>query len=190
MTTFVKEKVQQAVQILREKKIDVWLTFLRETSAGGDPVLPLIYGQDLTWTSALIITAIGETIAIVGRYEAESVLRSNAYTTVIPYDQSIQPDLHRILYDLNPEQIAINYSLNDVHADGLTYGMYKLLVKYLSGTPLLDRLIPAEGLIAALRRYPCNRGGRGLLRGTSDGSRDRLIKKLVKIQYHNTSANL
>jgi Xaa-Pro aminopeptidase len=151
MTTLVQEKVHQAVLILHEKKIDAWLTFVRETSAGGDPVLPLIYGQDLTWNSALLITATGETIAIVGRYEAESALRSNAYTTVIPYDQSIQPDLLRILYDLNPEQIAINYSLNDVHADGLTYGMYQLLVKYLSGTPLLDRLIPAETLIAALR---------------------------------------
>jgi Xaa-Pro aminopeptidase len=151
MITLVQEKVQQAVQILREKKIDAWLTFVRETTAGGDPVLPLIYGQDLTWNSALIITAIGDTIAIVGRFEAESALRSNAYTTVIPYDQSIKPDLLRTLQHLNPQQIAINYSLNDVHADGLTYGMYQLLGKYLSGNPLLDRLIPAEMLIAALR---------------------------------------
>lgn len=151
MATIIQEKVQQAVEILREKKLDAWLTFVRETSAGGDPILPLIYGQDLTWNSALIITATGESVAIVGRYEAESAIRLNAYTRVIPYDQSIQPDLLRILFELEPEQIAVNYSVNDVHADGLTYGMYQLLIKYLSNTSLIDRLVSAEGLIAAIR---------------------------------------
>jgi Xaa-Pro aminopeptidase len=147
----IQEKVQQAVQILREYKYDVWLTFVRETSAGGDPVLPLIYGQDLTWNSALIISASGETIAIVGRYEAEAARRTGAYSSVIPYDQSIQPILLETLTRLDPQQIAINYSFNDVHADGLTHGMYQLLVKYLSATPLLGRVISGEALIAALR---------------------------------------
>jgi Xaa-Pro aminopeptidase len=151
MTTLVQEKVEQAVQILRQKNIDCWLTFIRETSAGGDPVIPLIYGQDLTWTSALIISASGESVAIVGRFEAETAIRSKAYHHVIAYDHSIQPDLLRILSDLDPERIAINYSLNDVHADGLSYGMFQLLCKYLAGTQFEHRLIPAESLIAALR---------------------------------------
>ena len=151
MTTLVQEKVQQAVQILRELKIDTWLTFVRETSAGGDPVLPLIYGQDLTWNSALIIHASGETVAIVGRYEAEAAHRTGAYSKVIPYDQSIRPELIEVLTQLDPKQIAINYSVNDVHADGLTYGMYQLLIKYLAGTYLQDRLVSAEGLIAKVR---------------------------------------
>ena len=151
MTSIVQEKVKQAIQILQQKNIDAWLTFVRETTAGGDPILPLIYGQDLTWNSALILTANGASIAIVGRYEAESALRTGAFTQVISYDQSIKPDLVRTLVDLKPQQIAINYSLNDVHADGLSHGMYQLLIRYLAETPLLDRLIPAEEIIAALR---------------------------------------
>jgi Xaa-Pro aminopeptidase len=151
MTTLVQEKVEQAVQILRQKNIDCWLTFVRETSAGGDPVIPLIYGQDLTWNSALIISASGESVAIVGRFEAVTAIRSKAYSRVIAYDHSIQPDLLSVLSDLDPEHIAINYSLNDVHADGLSHGMYQLLCKYLAGTQFAIRLIPAESLIAALR---------------------------------------
>jgi len=52
---------------------------------------------------------------------------------------------------LNPKTIAINYSVNDVHADGLSHGMYLLLRKYLENTPFLDRLVSAEEINAALR---------------------------------------
>jgi Xaa-Pro aminopeptidase len=151
MQSLVQEKVQQAIGILQEMDVDMWLTFVRETSAGSDPILPLIYGLDLTWQSALIFTRSGERIAIVGRLEAEAARRTGTYDTVVYYDQSIQPELVKTLMRLDPKQIAVNYSLNDVHADGLTYGLYQLLVKYLDGTPYLSRLISAEKLHCALR---------------------------------------
>jgi Xaa-Pro aminopeptidase len=151
MNDLVKEKVQQAVNILKEQDIDVWLTFVRETSSGGDPILPLIYGPTLTWQSALIIAKTGERIAIVGRFEVEAVRGVGAYPTVIPYDQSIRGPLLEILQRLAPRKIAINHSKNDVNADGLSYGMYQLLLDYLANTPWLERLISAENISAALR---------------------------------------
>jgi Xaa-Pro aminopeptidase len=149
--SLVQEKVEQAIGIMQEMEVDMWLTFVRETSAGSDPVLPLIYGLDLTWQSALILTRAGERIAIVGRLEAEAARRIGAYGTVIYYDQSIQPELLKTLMRLNPRVIAINYSLNVVHADGLTYGMYQILNKYLAGTPFQSMLGSAEKLHSALR---------------------------------------
>lgn len=147
----IQEKIHQAIKILQQEQIDLWLTFVRETSAGGDPVLPLIYGQDLTWESALIITRTGQTFAIVGHYEAEAARRSGAYATVIPYHQTLAPDLLRLLDQINPHSIALNYSEDDVYADGLTVGMHRLLMRILTNTPYRDRLISAERIIAALR---------------------------------------
>jgi Xaa-Pro aminopeptidase len=151
MSIIVQEKVAQAIQVLREKEIDAWLTFVRETPAAGDPVLPLIYGQDLTWHSALILTQTGERIAIVGALEAESARRTGAYATILTYDESFRQPFLEALTMLDPTQIAINYSTNDVLSDGLSHGLYQLLIHYIEGTPWEERLISAEQIIAAVR---------------------------------------
>jgi Xaa-Pro aminopeptidase len=151
MIDIIPVKVAQAIDILKEKNIDAWLTFVRETSAVYDPALSLIYGVDLTWQSALILTRHGDRIAIVGRFEAEAARRTRAYDTIIPYDQSIRSVLIDTLNRLQPAQIAVNYSINDSHADGLSYGMYQLLMKYLDGTQHINRMVSAESILGSLR---------------------------------------
>ena len=151
MSTLVQEKVDQAIGILQEKEIDLWLTFVRETSAGGDPVLPLIYDFDLTWQSAIILTRSGERIAIIGRLEEEAARTTGAYPTIRSYDKSIRPLLQETLRELDPLTIAINYSQNDVHADGLGHGLFLILQNHLADTPFADRLVSAEPVINALR---------------------------------------
>jgi len=152
--SIVAEKVQQAVAILRELDLDCWLTFVRETTETGDPVLPLILGQPLTWQSTLIITKSGESIAIVGKYEDEAVRSSGGggvWTKVLPYVQSIRSPLTTTLARLNPRQIAVNFSTDDVKADGLSHGMMLLLREYLAGSPFAERLVSAGPVIRALR---------------------------------------
>ena len=151
MSNLVQEKVKQAVQILEEQKIDAWLTFVRETTAGGDPVLPLIYGHDLTWQSALIITRCGETFAIVGGFEADTAQKTGAYTTVIPYHESLRGPFLHTLERIYPNKIAINYSKDDVLADGLGHGLHQVLEAYFDATPWEQRLTSAQAIIAALR---------------------------------------
>ena len=152
MSLLTREKVEQAIGILEEKEIDLWLTFVRETSASGDPVLPLIYGDaDLTWQSALILTRTGERIAIVGRFDAETARNIGAYQTVIGYDESLRLELLPILERLDPGRIALNYSADDVLADGLSHGLYTVMLGYLHGSPFADRIVSAEGIIRALR---------------------------------------
>ena len=147
----VAEKVDQAIGILNELEIDAWLTFVRESVEAGDPVLPLILGQNLTWQSALLITRSGERIAIVGKYEDDAVRATGVWTEVIPYVQSIRGPLVETLRRLGPRSIAVNYSVDDVKADGLSHGLYLVLADYLADTPYADRLTSAAEIIHALR---------------------------------------
>lgn len=147
----VREKVMQAVQILGEKNVDAWLTFVRETPQIKDPCVDLIVGVEVTWHSAFIITSRGDRIAIVGRFDRENIELTGAYQQVIGYDESIRPALVETLNRLQPGCIAINYSENDPAADGLTHGMWATLFRLLEGTPYSACLISAENIIGALR---------------------------------------
>lgn len=177
----LQEKATQAIDILKENDIDLWLTFVRETSGVRDPVLDFLVGvNDLTWQSALMFTKSGERIALVGRYEVEAVKRLNVFETVLGYDEGIRSILVETLQRLHPDEVAVNTSLNNVQADGLTHAMYEILVGYLSDTPYADRIVSAEPIINALR-------GRKTL------TEVKRIRKAVAITdeiYHKTFANI
>jgi Xaa-Pro aminopeptidase len=150
--SLIQEKVNQAIEILKEKEIDLWLTFVRETSGVRDPILNFVLGPgDLTWESALMFTRSGERIAIVGQLEAEEVSRLGVYENITGYDKAFSQPLRETLERLDPRQIAVNFSFNNVHADGLTHAMYLMLQNYLQGTPYAERLVSAEAIINALR---------------------------------------
>lgn len=150
--TLQQEKTNQTLEILEEQNIDAWLTFVRETSGVRDPALDLLIGPaDLTWPSALILSRKGEKIAIVGNLEKEAVQRLDIFTEIYGYDKSVRDLLRDTITRLEPRQVAVNTSRNNVHADGLTHAMYEILKEYLSGTPYADRLVSAEPVINSLR---------------------------------------
>jgi len=150
--SLIQEKTDQAIEILKEQDIDLWLTFVRETSGVRDPVLSFIIGEsDLTWPSALILTKQGDKIAIVGNLETEALERLEVFTKIIGYDTGVSGVLRETITKLDPKQIAVNMSKNNVHADGLTHAMYEFLVEYLAGTTYPERIISAEPVINAMR---------------------------------------
>ena len=145
----VKEKLAQAVDILNELDIDMWITLVRETSMQSDPVLPLIADMDVTWLSAFIVEKNGRLTAIIGHFDADNV--PDVYQNIISYHQSMADELRQAIEKADPAQIAINISENDVSADGLSAGLHRKLRGYLQETPYVDRLISAERIIGALR---------------------------------------
>lgn len=146
----VREKADQAVGILREQDVDLWLTLVRETSLTNDPCLDLIAGTYSAWTGAFLISATGERVAIVGRFDGPAVEQVGAYD-VIGYDESIRPALLETVERLAPRSIALNYSQSDPAADGLTHGLWLILQETLAETPYGDRFVSSDGIVNALR---------------------------------------
>ncbi len=147
----VREKVAQAKEVLRELDLDLWLLAGRETDEMPDPSFPLVVGTSVTWTSLFLISRTGEHIAIVGTADVENVKATGAWPDVIGYVQGFSDDLKRVLARLDPRQIALNYSTDNVVADGITHGVFLQLREALAGTPYADRFISAEPIVSRVR---------------------------------------
>ncbi len=147
----VKEKIEQSVKILNEMDIDMWMTFIRESGTICDPAMEIVVETGCTWSSAFIISKDGETTAIVGTLDAENFERRELYKNIIGYVKSVKEPLLEYLNKKDPKKIAINYSVNSNLADGLTHGMYLILMNILEGTKFKERIISSEDIISALR---------------------------------------
>ncbi len=147
----ILEKQKQAVEILNEKDIDMWMTFVRETGNIKDPMMDMIVGTGATWHSAFIITKNGETTAIIGSLEEANMKTVGTFQNIVPYLKSVKEDLIKVLNKYNPNKIAINYSRNSSLADGLTHGVYLELVDILKDTTYAERFVSSEDIVAALR---------------------------------------
>lgn len=151
MRSILKEKIEQVFNILREKQIDLWLIFVRESDTTHDPSMDMVIGTSVTWQTAFLFTSSGESIAVAGSLDVANLKSRGIFSEVIGYVQSIREPLKEQLIRLDPEKIAVNYSSNNVLADGITHGMYLQLVDILKETPYLDRIISSEEIVAALR---------------------------------------
>lgn len=148
----VKEKHDQLSEIMSENHIDCWIVFVRETAANPDPMMDLVAAGDIVWESAFIFLNREEKlkkIAIVGNFDVDAEKRKGIWDAVISYKEGISKPLLETISKFNPERIALNYSEDDVVADGLSHGMFLKITKILVDYTHL--FISAAPLIRAIR---------------------------------------
>ncbi len=144
-------KIEQAIEILDELDIDLWMTFIRESDKLHDPCIDVVVGGNVTWQSAFLIGRGGERIAILGSLDKAGHEALGYYPQIVTYLQGISEPLLETLKKLDPKKIAINFSLSDESADGLTHGQYLALQNILKETPFASRLVSAEDIVSRLR---------------------------------------
>ncbi|MBN1983872.1 MAG: aminopeptidase P family protein [Chitinivibrionales bacterium] len=148
-----KAKVTQAEAIVKELDIDLWLTINRESDIVPDPVTDLIVGQKLMWLSCFFITKQGRSIALVGSAEAANLQRSKLYDEIVVYGSDVGIEVKKLITEINPRSIAVNYSKDDCTADGLSHGLFLQLQEWLKGTVYgtNNTILSAQPIIAKLR---------------------------------------
>lgn len=150
-SNLVGEKLAQATQVLSELDVDLWMIVARESDVLGDPSLPLVVGTSVTWESFFLVSKTGRHTAIVGTGDVENIKQTGAWDNVVGYVQSPGEVLRGVIEQLDPGQIALNFSADNTVADGLTYGMFLRLQEILSGTPYWERVISGEPVASRVR---------------------------------------
>jgi hypothetical protein len=144
--TWLKERFRQIIpSLMRREGVDMWLIISREYNE--DPVMKTMLPA--TWLSArrttmLVIYDNGlaiETFA-VARYDVGDLFKK-------AWDPEKQPDqwlrLNEIITEKNPRKIALNYSPNFGHADGISSFHFEKLMASLP-VNFKNRLVSAEKL--------------------------------------------
>ncbi len=148
----IKEKIDQAIDVLNELDIDVWMIFCRESKTTPDPSMELMVGSDVVGQSAFFIHKSGKTVAMVSQYDAADLKRPGCYGEIITYtSEDVGVIITDVLSDLKPRTVALNYSKNSVTADGLTHGMFLKLSEYLKETSFADSLVSSEEILRLVR---------------------------------------
>jgi Xaa-Pro aminopeptidase len=147
----LREKADQVQPLLKETGLDCWLIFVRETGLHPDPGFELVVGADVVRNSAFLFGKSGERVALVANFDVANVRSTGVFGEVIGYDEDVKDSLLAVLDRLRPQAIGLNYSPDDVTADGLTHGQWLLLNDLFRGTPYADRLTSAAPLLSRLR---------------------------------------
>lgn len=142
-----RQKMEQAAAYLGEYDIDVWLILTSESS---DPCLPLVTGVTTVGQGAFLLTRTGEKYAVCSQIDAQDIEQSKLFDEVVTYSDSFSAALRNIVENINPKHIALNYSVDDHLADGLTTGRYRSLVKMLEDVFTGD-YVSSEGFLTLLR---------------------------------------
>lgn len=136
------------LETMHEEGVDLWLTFTREGNE--DPVAADLRLGGLTWRSAALVWSDGDTEALVGSYESETVRQRSFYGRVYGYGkEGAAQKLKELVSKRKPKKVAVNTSLDFGLADGLSTGMYRYMSRSLAGFG--GKLVSSEDLVVALR---------------------------------------
>jgi len=158
-TDIIEQKLDQAAGKLKELDIDAWITCVQETSSGAERIFSYISPGHLTWESAVVVTKEGKRYVILGEFDQQVFEASKLYDEVITFVQDFNEPFTKLLSRLAPGTIALNYSLEDPMADGVTHGRFLGLEALIKKTLPSARIVPAEKIITSLvsRKSPIER---------------------------------
>jgi Xaa-Pro aminopeptidase len=143
-------------RIMKEQKIDAWLTFTRENTT--DPILKVL-GVDHIVARGAFLFALKDgafrRVAVAASYDVDPVQKSGLYDQIVSYrSEGVKPHLRKLIDEIDPATIAVNFSRDVTVADGLTVGLKGYLEEALGDHA--KKFVSSERLVVSLlgRKLP------------------------------------
>jgi len=146
----IAQKLAQAGSVLKAMDGDLWITFVQETSAGAERAFAYISPGNFTWESTVMVTPQGKPSVICGQLDQQVFEDSGLYKEVLTFVQDFKEPFLAYLKALQPRRVAVNFSLNDHSADGITHGGFLYLESLLKEAVPGVEIVSAEPIIGAL----------------------------------------
>lgn len=146
----IQQKLAQSAGKLKEMDADLWITFVQETAASAERVFSYISPGHFTWDSTIMVTPAGEATVICGRLDQQNFEESGLFKEVMTFVQDFKEPFVAYLKGLQPKRVAVNFSLNDVSADGITHGRFLYLEGLLKETLPGVEIVSAEPIIGSI----------------------------------------
>ncbi len=146
----IAQKHAQAAGKVRELGVDLWITYVQETSAGAERAFAYISPGNFTWESAVLVTPQGKPSVICGRLDQQVFEDSGLFKDVTTFVQDFKVPFMDYLRALKPRKVAVNFSLNDPGADGIPHGRFLHLEAMLREALPGVEIVSAEEVILAL----------------------------------------
>ena len=123
-----KEKMQRAIEMLRENAIDMWVIYSRLKT---DTSLELLFNTDTKNEVLFALTRNGKRIVIASSEDARKYMETNLYEIVIVTSRpdGFIEEFKKLFDTFKVKSLALNDSVDDTRCDGLTLGLYKKLEK-------------------------------------------------------------
>ena len=121
--------IDDVIARLDAQDIDLYLII---TAEGCDPMTGFIPGVDTVGSSAFLFTRDGRRLATASSIDAQDVEESGLFDQVVRYD-SYDETLARMVRELAPKRVALDFSESVPFCDGLTMGKYARFVDSLAG---------------------------------------------------------
>ena len=148
---FSKEKIKIAIDALRDEKIDMWIIAGQESATNTEPILAVMSDAEFIGCTALIFCKDGSSTAVCTPIDFNGYVHHGVFDEVIAFPVSFTDTLAEVILKKKPEVIALDYSLENPSADGLSLGMYHLLEEAFKKADYQGKIVSAENIIVRVR---------------------------------------
>lgn len=148
---FFKEKIEIAYDSLNDNDVDMWIVAGQESATNTEPALDLLCDSEFIGLTALIFTRDRKARVVCTPIDSTGYEITGMFEKIYPFPVSFEDTLADVIKEINPKNIALNFSRENVSSDGLSVGTYLLIMKALEKIDYEGELISASDIIKDVR---------------------------------------